>query len=199
VVGLNCSIVYCFPLALWGGSTHCQRTESGPRLSRFTAAGAYSMAPPLSAFIRQAFPWLDETPTQDKPATAALGILARQAAVTAVSTSPQQPYTTTNDAGAIVGIVLGSVAAFLLLCWVLYSCLNSPKKDEGDHGNHRRSHGEHHHHHHHHHHRERCRRSHRRRSHSRPRPPRPVIEVYTTSTTRPAAVYSYEKRRPDLG
>lgn len=58
-------------------------------------------------------------------------VLARQAAAHTTSTVPATYGTTTNgpDAGTVVGITLGSVAGFILLLWLVYTCINVGNPD----------------------------------------------------------------------
>ncbi|TLS28885.1 hypothetical protein PpBr36_01006 [Pyricularia pennisetigena] len=114
-------------------------------------------------------------------------ILARQQNPQSVQTVPVQTvpggYTVTGpDPGTVVGITLGSLAGFLLILWIIYTCINlgNPAIAEttSSYGGTssvvtRKTRGHSHH-------------RHSSRHHSRRRGSR--IEVRTTSTSRPARV-----------
>ncbi|KAI1868521.1 uncharacterized protein JN550_006437 [Neoarthrinium moseri] len=134
-------------------------------------------------------------------------ILPRQASTTTiVATTETTSGGTVLSGGAIAGIVIGSIAGFLLILWLLRSCTNlgspglwgstfgshdekPPKTSEPAYLYTQETRGGHRHGHHHHHgHRSRSRHSHYDRS------PRRSVEVRNVTTTRP--VYTERGRSP---
>ncbi|ROW05760.1 hypothetical protein VMCG_05280 [Cytospora schulzeri] len=72
------------------------------------------------------------TPT-DTPSRTALSLLeARQAGATTATIPGAYPGVNAGpDPGTVVGITLGSVAAFLLLLWLVYTCLSMGNRSGG--------------------------------------------------------------------
>ncbi|KAL7620611.1 hypothetical protein AAE478_009606 [Parahypoxylon ruwenzoriense] len=64
------------------------------------------------------------SPTRTLPRAISGVIAARQQAPTAVVAQENGEATQTLSGGAIAGIVIGSIAGFLLLLWVIRSCGN---------------------------------------------------------------------------
>jgi hypothetical protein len=58
------------------------------------------------------------------PSHFATAMLARQAATTTVVAPNGNNDSSALDAGAIVSIIIGSIAGFLLLLWMIHSCSN---------------------------------------------------------------------------
>lgn len=130
------------------------------------------------------------TPTRTLPN------LARQVVVTLTPTPESTEESASNNTlsgGAIAGIVIGSVAGFLILLWILKSCgLWGRPNEWGD------KDPDHYHHHHHGGHRGRSpgsrhRRRHQHRYHHETSRRRPSYEVEEVRYAQPVA---YEKRRP---
>ncbi|KAK8104345.1 uncharacterized protein PG998_011378 [Apiospora kogelbergensis] len=145
------------------------------------------------------------TPTRTLPSLLTRALRPRQATATIITTDVETEEHHDLSGGAIAGIVIGSIVGFLLLCWILRSCLNLGKpgiwgytfgaKDDPPprrsspsyayrqethlHRSRSRHSGHHHHHHHH--------------SHGRS-PRRKSVEVRQVSTVRPASGY-YETTR----
>ncbi|KAK8061840.1 hypothetical protein PG994_008206 [Apiospora phragmitis] len=143
------------------------------------------------------------TPTRTLPSLLTRALHPRQATATIITTDVDttEHHDVNLSGGAIAGIVIGSIVGFLLLLWLIRSCLNLGKpgiwgstfgaKDDPPprstthaypyHHETHRSRSRHHHHHH--------------RSHSHGHSPRrKSIEIRQVSTVRPAAGY-YETTR----
>lgn len=149
---------------------------SAAMLDRRASLDAAPVALPRSSDA-ESLPLAASSPTLVDRTVAALPLVARQDAPPTQTTTTIIPasYPALSggpDAGAVVGIVLGSVAGFLLFFWLLWTCVNfgNPPGDvESSFGGtgslySRRSRRHHHHHHH-----------HRKRSGSR----RETVEVRT--------------------
>ena len=134
------------------------------------------------------------TPTRATPASLTRILSARQVVTTVVRGDPDEGGTNLTG-GAIAGIVIGSVVGFLILLWIIRSCMNLRKpKDWGQtfgepdpvpdrhayrHAYHHETHGSrprhgHHHHHHHHH----------------SRSPRRSVEIREVAAVRPVRYQS---------
>ncbi|ETS74859.1 hypothetical protein PFICI_13343 [Pestalotiopsis fici W106-1] len=72
--------------------------------------------------VKELSNWL---PTRSIPELATKIIARQTATTTVVAPAPNNNNNNNNlSGGAIAGIVIGSVAGFLLLSWLLYSCFN---------------------------------------------------------------------------
>lgn len=74
-------------------------------------------------------PALALTPTRATPASLTRILTARQVVTTVVMDDPDEGGTNLTG-GAIAGIVIGSIAGFLLLLWILRSCFNLGKPNQ---------------------------------------------------------------------
>ncbi|KAK3688500.1 hypothetical protein B0T22DRAFT_155442 [Podospora appendiculata] len=125
-------------------------------------------------------------PASSNPAALAARIVSRQSTTTIPSL-----YGSLNsgpDPGTVAGIVLGSVAGFILLLWLLYTCINmgNPEVAESSVGTASYVSRKHRHSHHHHHH----------------RPHGETVEIRATSRSGPPAgatiIVEERERRPSI-
>ncbi|KAI1341183.1 hypothetical protein F5Y15DRAFT_26646 [Xylariaceae sp. FL0016] len=155
-----------------------------PAVARAVLAG-------LNTNIFHRTPDQTNTPTRTLPDLVSRVIVRQVVTTTTAVVNNNNNGGTNLSGGAIAGIVIGSIVGFLLLLWLIRSCLNlghpgiwgstfEPSEEKPS-----SAYPDRHHHHHHRRHRSRSRHSHHRHGHHSPSR---RVSVVSTTTTRPVYV-----------